>query len=106
MTTVAWRETVRDVALRRRLLVSGCPVPLELIYATQSVRFGPLTPWVRSQLGNGVMWRTSQAQHISEGDSITETAVATGISSKAVLYTLTRFEADENIGITEFHYGN
>lgn len=99
----AWRDNVRDVALRHRLEAAGCSIPLQDIISMQSMRGGPLMHWVRSQLDAGVMLRSSQAEHIYRGDSLVETARATGIDVSAVLYTLCRLEADE-VAVSEYHY--
>lgn len=101
----AWRDNVRDTALRYRLEVAGCPVSLQDVLSTQSVRSGPLMEWVRSEIDAGIMLRSSQAEHIYRGDSLVETARATGIEVSAVLYTLCRLEADE-VAISEYHYAS
>jgi hypothetical protein len=92
----SWRDQVRDKALEDRLSTAGCPLSLDDILATIDVRPSPLRPWVKAQLGAGVMFRTGQAEHIAlDGESITETALATGVTVERVLYYLTEFESDE-----------
>lgn len=98
----SWRENVRGTALSHRLTAAGCPLELEQILATKSVR-GALTGWVQSQIAAGVMLRSAQSEHIANGDSLMETALATGIEVEGVLYTLCRLEEDE-MAVSEFHY--
>lgn len=100
-----WRANVRDHALEQRLTEAGCPISLTVLLVSAAARNGPLTEWVRSQLEAGVMLRTSQAEHISRGMSVAETATRTGIEVRGVLYALTRLEADEQ-DIVDFHFAS
>lgn len=101
----AWRENVRDTALSYRLEAAGCPIPLQQILAERSMRGGLLMQWVRSSLDAGVTLRSAQAEHIARGDSLVETALATGVEVEGVLYTLCRLEADE-VAVSEYHYSS
>ena len=99
MSTRAWsRQALLDESLNSRLVAAGCPCSVEIALATAHQRRGPLMGWVRQSLAADLMLRTSQAEHVAEGDSLEETARVTGTNVMFVLATLTRFEIEMTEG--------
>ena len=99
-----WRNRVVDYAHSRRLELTACPVSFEVVLATASTTNVSLVGWVRENLRNGVMLRTAQAELISMGKSLRETARLTGTSESFVLFTLTRLE-EEDREVEAFYNG-
>jgi len=99
-----WRDRVLVFGLERRLQIAGCPLTLDEIVDTQSLRNVALAAWARASLAEGVMLRTAQSELLSRGESLEKIASTTGIRVDHVLYELTRFESEFDEKVGEFYY--
>jgi len=99
-----WRNRVVDYAHSRRLEHPAGPVTLVGGPPPATPTNVSLVGWVRENLRNGVMLRTAQAELISMGKSLRETARLTGTSESFVLFTLTRLE-EEDREVEAFYNG-
>lgn len=90
-----WRQNQRAGALVHRLAQAGCPISFETAIRRADAHDPELSEWVRTRLAYGLVLRTSQAEHLALGHSLTKTSRQTGISVELVLYYLTFVEEDD-----------
>ena len=98
MTRVAERLLARtlDIELHQRLFWSECPVPRAEALRNADVKMPALIEWVQAGLAAGRCMRTAQSEHISRGDTLANTARATGVEPAYVLYVLTLAELGDD----------